>query len=137
MKRRCNKCKVVYDTNIGHYCKGSKHTTEWKSKFRKYYKFKGWSNIRIKVYEHQGGRCAMCEFPYNSSELQGHHIIKVEDLYNSSASEQEFIDKFLDASNVVMLCKSCHPKVDKKHKSGTLPFKYTPLEEEYIEYNFA
>lgn len=115
MKRRCNRCKVVYDTNDRHYCK--KGTTYDKDNMR-YYNSKEWKVLRDYILSIHG-YCARCGDIHSTLDM--HHIIKI-----NSDKDKEHI---YNINNIVPLCKSCHKTVDNKCKSGTLDFEWEGIKQ--------
>jgi 5-methylcytosine-specific restriction endonuclease McrA len=68
----------------------------------------GWAPVRSRVLEHDGA-CRHCGHDGSEYRLEVHHIVPVREF--READETDVSDAH-DESNLVTLCKHCHPKAD-------------------------
>lgn len=106
----CSKCGVV---KRGHKCPYRTYKKREKdSKADRFRKSKGWTNKSIEIRQRDRYLCRVCEAnlyntirQYNSSKLEVHHIIPVNEDY----------DKRLDNDNLITLCNYHHKLAEENY----------------------
>lgn len=64
-----------------------------------------WKKVRQKVYKRDNGRCQICgENESNLPVIHGHHIIPVSEFENEDDAHYK--------ENAILVCPSCHPKLE-------------------------
>lgn len=109
MKKYCSACKVDVD-KYEHKCPNRSTSAKRKRALDKVYSTREWTNLS----KYLRSEHPMCERCCSIDNLEVHHIDKVE----------ESIERGLDISNCVVLCRSCHTYVEDRG----LDFKFKGYE---------
>lgn len=93
-----NKCRVKYSVGENH--------PRWKENKVIYDPGPNWYIQRAKALERDNYKCQNCGISYDENIIDVHHIIKCR-LFNGD------YERANDLSNLITLCRTCHPKVER------------------------
>lgn len=102
MMRYCNYNGCNRRIDRGLYCDEHKPKRKHQSKNKPFYRSPEWQRMREYIYERDGGCCKECGRFVFGRQAHIHHIVPISE--NPSLK--------LDPNNLILLCESCHKKVE-------------------------